>query len=332
MELIEKSRIYFLTPNITLKQAYRKLQECCLENGVNSPPHSYLEWYIYQHTTRSEFCQKEGNKYQKSRFTPSLASFQGASMPMQVLQIDSTSYDVFPVDENERETICTPSMIAAIDCYTRMISEFSVSFFSSSSQSVLEVLVQSILPKTVYTEKFETEFDWPIEGFPVVLLTDNGMDYQSSNVREFCLKNDIILEHAPIRTPRYKAVVEQWFNVLHKALVQENVEGIRPSLRARLRNPELKPEAEAIFTLQEIESWLHKWIVDEYHYSNQYDDHVLAPRLRFKKAVEGNDSIIFPAPREPPRNSKEVDMLHLAAVDSFSRVLGSHGIIWEHLC
>jgi len=331
LDLVEKARKYFLNPMVTLKRAYKELQEYCLEKNVNSPPYSYLEWYIYQHTTRSEFCQKEGKRYHKSRFTPSLASFQGASMPMQVMQIDSTSYDVFPVDENERETLCTPSMIAAIDCYTRMITGFSVSFFPSSSQSVLEVLVQSILPKTEYTEKYETEFDWPVNGFPVVLLADNGMDYQSNNVREFCLKNDIILEHAPIRTPRYKAFVEQWFNVLHKALVQEDVEGIRPTLQARLKNPDLRPEAEAIFTIQEIETWLHKWIVDEYHYSNQYDDHVLAPRLRFKKAEEGNDTIIFPAPREPPQNSKEIDLLRLATVDRFPRVLGPHGITWEHL-
>lgn len=331
MELVESARKFFLKPGITLKKAYRKLQELCSERNLSPPPETYLEGYIYKYTSRSEFSLKKGIRYQKSVFSPSLASFQGACMPMQVLQMDNTSFDVFPVDETERKSLSTPNLTAAIDCYTRMITGFTISFFPSSSQSVLEVLVQSILSKDEYTKGYETQFEWPIKGYPVLLLVDNGMDFRANIVREFCMKQDIILEYAPIRTPRYKAFIEQWFNVLHKGIVDEDIGGVRPSLKTRLLNPDLKPDEEAVLTLQEIETWTCKWIVDEYHLSNQYKDHVPAPFLRLKSAMDGRTKLILPAPRDPPSKSIDRDILYLSTLDQYPRSLGSDGIIWEYL-
>jgi putative transposase len=169
-------------------------------------------------------------------------------MPLHVIQMDNTSLDLFPVDENSRQTLPTPFMTAAIDCYTGMITGFTVSYFASSSQSVIEVLVQSILPKDSYKRDFETQHDWPICGFPVVVLVDNGMDYRSKSLMDFCIKNRIILEFAPIRKPRFKAYIEQWFRVLKDAIRQESVPGFRPSLKQRIENPEIKPENEAMLT------------------------------------------------------------------------------------
>ena len=51
-----------------------------------------------------------------------------------------------------------------------------------------------------------------------------------------------------------KVYIEQWFNVLHKALIREEVSGLRPLLKQRLENPALNPEAEAVLTLQENRS------------------------------------------------------------------------------
>ena len=178
-----------------------------------------------------------------------------------------------------------------------MITGYNISFFPSSSQTILEVLVQSILPKGEFKNTYSTEFEWKIEGFPVLILVDNGMDYKSNALREFCKKYDIILEYVPIRTPRYKAIIEQWFNILHKGLVGEDVPATRPLLKTRLENPDLKPETDAVLTLQELDSWLHKWIIDEYHYSNQYDDHVPAPSLRLKAVQDGKTDLILPSPR-----------------------------------
>jgi len=331
VELLEKSREYFLKPLISQKKAYAMLKESCTKAKIDTPPFNSFKTYIYRNTEKKEFAKKRGKKYYKSSFTPSLASFQGAIAPMQVVQMDNTSFDVFPVDTEYRKQLSTPYMTAAIDCYTRMITGFDISYFPSSSRTVLDVLVNTILPKEIYTQTYNTEQGWPIQGFPVLLLVDNGMDYRSQYLREFCVKYDIIIEYAPIRTPRYKAYIEQWFNILHNALINEDVSGFRPLLKDRLENPDLKPEINAMLTLQEIEYWTHKWVLDEYHFTNPYEDHVPAPYLRFIDYRNGNTRILLPLPREPPKKQEEIDLLYLSTFEKDKRVLSYEGVVWHHL-
>ena len=331
LDFMEKARNEFLKPLSTIAIAYERLEEYCRINCLELPPRPSFVKFIYDNTTAEENAKKRGMKFYKTAFTPSLASYQGAIMPMQVLQIDNTSCDVFPVDEATRQSLSTPFMTTAIDCYTKMITGVSVSFFPSSSQTVLEVLVQTILPKLDYTIQYETLQEWPIQGFPVVLLIDNGMDYRSNQVKEFCIKNNIIVEYAPIRTPRYKAFIEEWFNILHKALVSEEIPGLRPLLKQRLENPQLNPELSAILTLQELEHWLYKWIIDAYHFNNPYQGYAQAPFLNWHQFMAGQSKLIMPLPREPPKDNLEIEQLFLATLDKYERKLTYGGVIWEHL-
>lgn len=330
-DLMNQANAYYLQPLITLKNAYRKLESLCGEQNLQAPSLASFRRYVYQHTSASELARKRGKKFHKANYTPALASFQGACHPMQVLQVDNTSLDVFLVDSEERESLPTPYMTAAIDCYTRMITGFSVSLFPSSSRTVTEVLVQSILPKGRYEEAYATQQEWPVQGFPVVILVDNGMDYRAEKLRDFCLKYDIIIEYVPLRTPRYKAFIEDWFAVLHKALEGEQVPGTRPLLKSRLENPELKPEAGAVLTLQEIETWLHKWVVDEYHFTNPYGDYAPAPFLRWSDACNKESRVILPSPRDPPQKSTDVDQLYMSTLEKVPRTLQYRGVTWAHL-
>jgi hypothetical protein len=331
LELIENARLFYLKPGVTLKQGHLKLEMLCKSKGIEPPTPASFNWYVYHNTTAAELAEKKGRRYQKACFTPSLKSFQGGLMPLQVVQMDNSPYDVFTVDEAERKSLTTPYLTAVIDCYTGMITGFLVSYFASSSRTVLEVLVQSILPKTDYTNMYETQHEWPIQGFTVVILVDNGMDYQSKAVRDFCIKYDIIIEFVPLQTPRYKAFIEQWFNVLKNAMKQEAIPGLRPTLKQRIDNPDLKPEREAVLTLQEIETWLHKWVVDEFNFTNHYNDHVLAPYLKLINAKEGRTELVFPIPREPPNSPFRIDELYLSTLEKEDRSLSSKGVIWEYL-
>jgi putative transposase len=329
--LLENARQSYFKPLNTLKKAYKLLDENCEKAQVPVPNEASFRTFIYRNSTVADFAKKRGKKFMKSNFSPSLASFQGACAPMHVLQLDNTDFDVFPVDSESREGLPTPNMTAAIDCYTRLITGFDISYFPSSGRTVLDVLVQSILPKEDYTRTYDTQSQWPIQGFPVLILVDNGMDYRSKLLKEFCMKYGIILEFAPIRTPRFKAFIERWFNILRNALVDEDVLGYRPLLKQRLENPELKPEAEAILTLQEIESWAHKWVLDEYHLTNPYEDRTPAPYLRWEGFRDAQTKVILPLPREPPVDRHERDGMYLSKLQRIERTLGYHGVTWEHL-
>jgi putative transposase len=330
-ELMEVARQSYLAPLRTLKTAYAELTRSCQEKELPVPSEQSFRTFIYRTTTAADFAKKRGKTFQKANFTPALASFQGAVAPMQVVQIDNTSFDVFPVDSEFRESLSPPNLTAAIDCYTRMITGFNLSYFPCSSRSVLEVLVQTILPKENHTNANGTQQVWPIQGFPVLILVDNGLDFRSEAVKKFCVEYDVILEYVPIRTPRFKAFIEQWFNVIHNALGSEQVSGFRPQLKKRMENPQLKPDAEAVLTLQELEDWVYNWVVDEYHFTNPYEDHAPAPYLRWQDFQGGQTNPLLPLPREPPAGKNEVELLYLAMLEHVERTLGYQGIAWEHL-
>jgi transposase len=101
-ELLENSRQHFLAPLGTLKKAYYILEEQCRARKIAVPKFSSFKSYIYKGTSASELARKRGRKYHKAHFTPALASFQGALAPMQVVQMDNTSLDIFPVDSETR--------------------------------------------------------------------------------------------------------------------------------------------------------------------------------------------------------------------------------------
>lgn len=84
-------------------------------------------------------------------------------------------------------------------------------------------------------------------------------------------------------------------------------------------------------TLREIEAWLHSWIIDTYHFSNQYDDHVLAPFLKLQDATNGKTNFVFPTPREPPTEKWDVDSLFLSTLIQEEHTLSRNGITWEYL-
>ncbi|MFX1513388.1 MAG: TnsA endonuclease N-terminal domain-containing protein [Promethearchaeota archaeon] len=341
LELMEEARKIYLQPDTTLQAVLQGFDEYegflkkCEKAKIppeEIPSEITLYRFIREATSASELARtRRGRQYHKSHFTATLGSFQGAIMPMQVLQLDNTRFDVFPVDSKYREVLPTPYLTAAIDCYTRMITGAYLSLAPSSSQSILDTLVQSILPKNDYIQQFEAQISWPIQGFPVLILVDNGMDYRSKAVKEFCIKYDIILEFAPLRTPRYKAYIEQWFNTLHKGLVEEKVAGYRYYLKQRLENRDLNPEGKAVLTMQETESWFYKWILDKYHFTNPYDDLVPAPVFRWEDVVEGETEIILPIAREAPKERWEITLLHLSTLTRKERVLDYEGVVWKYL-
>ncbi|NMC04857.1 MAG: DDE-type integrase/transposase/recombinase [Candidatus Lokiarchaeota archaeon] len=313
MRNMELGRKFFIMNNLaTFNQAYNHLRKICEDDGVTLPSFSAFKKFIYRNSKKMDRDSKKGTEYVKTFYNPSLKSFQGACQCLQVVEFDNSFCNIFIADEEKREYLDRPKMTAGIDCRSGMITGFNLSHFDSSSRSVLEALVQTIPPKNDYTEMFNTQHEWPIQGIPVAILVDNGMDYRAKKLADFCKRYDIILEFVPIKTPRYKAYIEQFFNVLTKAMLQESLPGVDIGLSRRLVNPDLKPEKNAALTLDELEEWMHKWIVDTYHFTNRYDDHKYAPHFLINETEDKKTRIILPLPRESPTSPQDIDELYLS--------------------
>ena len=176
-------------------------------------------------------------------------------MPLQVVEIDNTPFDVFPVDEEVGTRWARRTLSRRLDVYSQMVTGYYLTYDHPSRVTALEVITITILPKEKKVAWRQTANPWPFEGLPVLILVDNGMDYRAEDVKAFCLQYGIILEYAPVKTPEFKAYIEQWFEVLKKGVMSENVPGFRPSIQQRRDMPEVDFESQASLTLQELEWW-----------------------------------------------------------------------------
>src|SRR5271157_5223438 len=242
-ELMEECRQKYLQVRFsTIKGIYGELAAGCEERSLPCPSEKTFQRFVHQTPVAELTKAKKGTTAWRREFRPALDTFKDAVMPLQVVEIDNTPFDVFPVDEESRESLGTPYLVAALDVYSQMVTGYYLTFDHPSRVTALEVITMTILPKEMKVAWRQTANQWPIEGLPVLILVDNGMDYRAGEVKAFCRQYGIILEFAPIRTPEFKAYIEQWFEVLKKGVQSENVPGFRPSLQQRKDMPEVNFE------------------------------------------------------------------------------------------
>ena len=297
LEILGEYRKIFLEKSYsTIKGAYSRFVTACEEKEVPAVSYSTFLRFVKSLPASKFALAKKGRTWWKQHFRPALDTFRDAILPLQVVEIDNTPFDVFPVDSEEREPLAPPHLIAALDVHSRMITGYCLTFDHPSRLTALEVLAMTILSKDERVETRQTANPWPIEGLPVMVLVDNGMDFRAEDVKKFCLKYGIILEFAPVRTPEYKANIEQWFEVLKKDLKNEGVPGFRPSLRQRKEMPETDPADHASLTLEDLDRWLISWIVDTYHERTMQKGHVPSPLTVISEAKRGRTPLPLPSP------------------------------------
>lgn len=329
-ELMEEFRQKYLRERLsTIKGIYGEFAAACEERNLRCPSEKTFQRHVNQ-TPASELAKaKKGNNLWRQEFRPALDTFKDAVMPLQVVEIDNTAFDVFPVDEEGRESLGPPNLVAALDVYSQMVTGYYLTFDHPSRVTALEVATMTILPKDKKVEWRQAANPWPIDGLPVLILVDNGMDYRAGDVKKFCLHYGIILEYAPLRTPEFKAYIEQWFEVLKKGVQGENLPGFRPSLQQRRNMPEVDFERQASLTLQELEWWLVSWIVDTYHERAKQKGHLPSPLTLASDAQAGRTALPLPAP--VALSAKEQGAAAYNALHRLAAHLSNRGITKAYL-
>nr|MDO8111194.1 DDE-type integrase/transposase/recombinase [Candidatus Sigynarchaeota archaeon] len=330
MALMEEYRQKYLKDRFsTIKGIYSKFSDACDDQRLNPPSYPTFQRFVKELPQSKLIKAKMGRSVWRNTFRPSLDVFKDAIMPFQVLEADNWPFDVFPVDTETRESIKTPSLVAAIDVYTRMVTGYYLTFDHPSKLTVLEVLVMSMLPKDKKTDWRNTSNKWPIEGIPVMALVDNGLDYRAEDVKSFCMEYGIILEYAPVKQPESKAYIEQWFEILKKDLKNENVSGFRPAMKLRKSMDDFNPEEQAAMTLYEIERWLVSWIVDTYHERTQQKEHLPSPLMLLDDTMKGHTPLPLPAPITFTKEHR--DKLEYQALNRLKATLNNKGITKSYI-
>lgn len=180
----------------------------------------------------------------------------------QVWQIDHTPADILLVDKKGNLLGC-PWLTTVIDSYSRCIIGFHMGFDAPSSKVVTLALRHAILPKR-YPASYDLKVEWGTFGLPKHVYTDNGKDFRSDHTQQVAGQLGFSWHYRS--RPSEGGIVESPFRTLN-VQVWSKLAGYKGS---NVQDRPKGAEKYAVFTLEEVQKGLVRYIVHQY---NQSIDH-----------------------------------------------------------
>lgn len=223
-----------------------------LPDDVSIPSERTINRRIEQLDVYAQVKSREG-QYEAQRRLKAAGRGILATRILERVEADGNLMDVLIIDEETGEVIGRPYGTCLIDQHTRCVLAFFISMIPFSSTTLLHALKLAVSGNG---ERMGGAFE--------LLVVDNGSDYISNSVRNFCSMLGICIEHGGPRDPDSKPHVERFFGTLNSQLVHliPGTTFSNPASRG-----DYNSEKYACVTLAELESLVWDWIDNVYHKS-----------------------------------------------------------------
>lgn len=293
-ELIDQAKKDFLNGMLSKKACYLKLVRNCKESGLKIPCYSAFDSRIKK-IPASEIRGVQNAGIRNG--IPRRLTGKGippARRPLELVYLDHTKLDIWVVDQHYKKPIGRPWLTIAIDAYSRMVYGYYLGLEDASSVSVGMTLVRGILPKDDLLKKHGkiTKSSWEIHGLPGTLKWDNGKQFDSKAIEEFCHIHCINHEFIPVRRPDLNGIVERFQGRINMEIRDAELPGYAPPLQVRPKGYD--PKKEAALTLQDLENWLVNFFI-VYH-STVHSALGKSPK---EKYIEGTNDMKPHLPKYP---------------------------------
>ncbi|WP_081576160.1 DDE-type integrase/transposase/recombinase [Chromobacterium haemolyticum] len=310
-------RTYLSTQRLSIRATYDALvARVAQENASRTPPlaipsYATVRRYINSLPRYEVDLARYGREYVRKKYRHS--SITPATMYLlERVEIDHTPFNIFVIDEESMLVLGRPYITVIIDCHTRMILGFYLSFSPPSIEAVLRCLQHAIGSKDYVKERYpDIQHDWPCLGIPTTAVVDNGLEFHSQDLLRATFELGINYQFCPPRTPWFKPMVERSLRTLAEQFAHQLPGTSFANCFDRYGYDPLK---ESIVTLSELIHALHIWIIDIY--SQTYHRGLKqTPYAAWQHAAE----IVTPRTIDP-------DRLRLVLSKQAERVLGHAGI------
>ena len=243
----------------TLTRFWREVAADCRRERLSAPSIRRLGRWLATHDQAELLRQREG----KGKSEPVFLATPGmlvAAAPLAIVQIDHTKVDVTVVDPDTRLPVGRPTLTLAIDVNTRMAMGFYLSLEAPSLAAVALCLTHAVTDKTAWLASRGIAADWPAQGIPNTIHVDNGAEFHALAFERACGEHRIDLDYRPPGTPRFGGHIERLIGTMMGA-----VHLIPGSHFSNIRERgDLDPEARAVLTLRELETYLALEIIGAY--------------------------------------------------------------------
>lgn len=244
----------------TKTRFWREVVADCQARGLAPPSIRRLGRWLDLKDQAKLVARREGKDKAERRHLATPGALT-ANCPLDIVQIDHTRADVTVVDPVTRRPLGRPTLTVAIDVNSRMVMGFHLSLEPPSLLSVALCLTHAVMEKTHWLTARGINTDWAAQGIPKAIYVDNGAEFHARAFGRACAEYRIDLRYRPPGTPRYGGHVERLIGTMMGAvhlLPGSHFSNI-------FERGDLDAEAEAVMTLDELETWLALEITGSYH-------------------------------------------------------------------
>jgi putative transposase len=254
---------------------------------------------------------------QKTEARP--GKFPHGNFPLECVQIDHVRLNMKCVDAETRLPIeKRPWLTLAIDCFSRMIVGFFLSFMSPSAFGVGVCLYMSIMRKDELLAVHGLPGSWPVYGKMRKVHFDNANEFKGNLVKRACEEYLIDVELRPEGTPHYGAYIEAMVGNVNKQLNKR-----RGTTHSSIKtSPDYDSSGKAIYTLADVEAEVLDWIVNSYHVSRHSEINT-TPLALWKRGLLGDKKMPGVGLPQIPANHEK---LRLDFLPFERRVVNPQGI------
>jgi putative transposase len=251
--------LYLNKQKYPLQTIYENIVFRCKNMNLEAPTKNTIRNRINNIHPKMIAKYRKGIKVNETRGMPN--KFPEVKMPLDIIQIDHTKVDVILVDEETRKPIGRPYITVAIDVYSRMVFGFYISLEAPGYFSVGQCLLNAILPKNDLLFKYQIAGEWPVYGLPKKVHMDNGSDFRSASLRNFCQEYKIQDIYRPVARPEFGGAIERLIGTLMNKTHQLPGSTFSNIFEKGNYNSEL----ESAMTIDKLEKWYMDFIINIYH-------------------------------------------------------------------
>lgn len=247
----------------TISALHEEVAATCREKQFKPPSRQTIALRVKSQDLWQMLRRREGAKAAKEACSP-VPGHAEVTIPLARVEIDHTLVDVIlREDTSMRAVIGRPWLTLAIDCATRMIVGFYLSFARPSAASVAMCLAHAGLPKEVWLTEHGVVGQWPAEGIPREIWVDNAKEFDSLALRRGCEQHQISLNFRPVGAPEIGGMIERLIGTMmgHCHLLPGTTHS---NVQAR---GDYDAESRATMTLGEFTSWFTEQVATQYHLS-----------------------------------------------------------------
>ena len=269
----------------SLARAIRDIQTACHREGVDRPHALTIRKRILERGQALVTARVQGQDKADAMFEPVGPGFEPLKWPFRRYDVDHTPLDVMIVDRKYRRSIGRAYATAVLDDVTRMIAGICITLEPPSASSVGLCLAHAIIPKETWCAKHGTLNTWDIYGLLQQLWVDNAKEFHGLMLERAAVQYGIKIffrrKGEPDDGPKQERVLRTLNQFLHDL---PGSTFFNPDERA-----EYDSEGNAILTLEELERYTTRWIVDVYH-QKKHSSLGMSPSSMFSLCVLGDET------------------------------------------